>query len=69
MGQMGKKALIITAVLVLLIVAAAYWWFHPPINIHSVDTWMFVVVFILLPLFLLWNVIAHTCRGQQQMDL
>lgn len=69
MGQMGKKALIITAVLVLLIVAAAYWWFHPPINIHSVDTWMFVVVFILLPLFLLWNVKSRTYEtGNSKVD-
>ena len=69
MGQMGKKALIITAVLVLLILAAAYWWFHPPINIHSVDTWMFVVVFILLPLFLLWNVKSRTYEtGNSKVD-
>ena len=69
MGQMGKKALIITAVLVLLIVAVAYWWFHPPINIHSVDTWMFLVVFILLPLFLLWNVKSRTYEtGNSKVD-
>ena len=69
MGQMGKKALIITAVLVLLILAAAYWWFHPPINIHSVDTWMFLVVFILLPLFLLWNVKSRTYEtGNSKVD-
>ncbi|WP_449132850.1 Tat pathway signal sequence [Senegalimassilia anaerobia] len=66
---MGKKALIITAVLVLLILAAAYWWFHPPINIHSVDTWMFLVVFILLPLFLLWNVKSRTYEtGNSKVD-
>ena len=53
----------------LLIVAAAYWWFHPPINIHSVDTWMFVVVFILLPLFLLWNVKSRTYEtGNSKVD-
>ena len=69
MGQMGKKALIITAVLVLLIVAVAYWWFHPPINIHSVDTWMFLVVFVLLPLFLLWNVKSRTYEtGNSKVD-
>ena len=55
--------------LVLLIVAAAYWWFHPPINIHSVDTWMFVVVFILLPLFLLWSVKSRTYEtGNSKVD-
>ena len=48
----SKKALIALAVLLVLCLAIAYWWFHPPINIHSVDTWMFVIVIIMLPLFL-----------------
>lgn len=48
----SKKALIASAVLLVLCLAFAYWWFHPPINIHSVDTWMFAIVIILLPLFL-----------------
>lgn len=52
MASWGKRALIILAIVLLAIVAFAYWWFHPPINIHSVDTWYFVVIFILLPIFL-----------------
>lgn len=48
----SKKALIVLGVLLVLCLAVAYWWFHPPINIHSVDTWMFVIVIIMLPLFL-----------------
>ncbi|NTU89620.1 MAG: Tat pathway signal sequence [Actinobacteria bacterium] len=43
------------AIIILIIIAsAAYWWFHPAINVHSSDAWLFVSVFILLPLFLLF---------------
>lgn len=56
MRSWGKKALIIATIVVVIIVLAAYWWFHPPINIHSSDTWVFVTIFILLPIFLvLWR--------------
>ncbi len=51
LAEWGKKALVVTIIAVVVLALAAYWWFHPPINIHSVDTWMFVAVFILLPLF------------------
>lgn len=53
--KFSKKALIVLGVLLVLALALAYWWFHPPINIHSVDTWMFVIVVILLPLFLFFT--------------
>ncbi|MEG0027527.1 MAG: Tat pathway signal sequence [Raoultibacter sp.] len=48
----GKRALIVAVLVALVVAAIAYWWFHPAINIHSTDTWFFVGVFILLPLFL-----------------
>ena len=53
----SKKALVALGIIVVLALLVAYWWFHPPINIHSVDTWSFVAVVILLPLFLffLWK--------------
>ncbi|MEG0072100.1 MAG: Tat pathway signal sequence [Raoultibacter sp.] len=50
----GKRAIIIAIVIAVIVAAAAYWWFHPAINIHSTDTWFFVGVFILLPLFLVF---------------
>ena len=52
MAAWGRKAIIILAIVIVLVGLAAYWWFHPPINIHSTDTWMFVTIFILLPAFL-----------------
>ncbi len=52
MGPLSKKTAIIGTIVVLLVLAACYWWFHPPINIHSLDTWMFVAIVILLPTFL-----------------
>ncbi|MEF9875851.1 MAG: Tat pathway signal sequence [Gordonibacter sp.] len=54
MASWGKKALIIAAIAIVIIGLAAYWWFHPSINVHSTDTWMFVGVFNLQPLFLVF---------------
>ena len=62
MAAWGKKALIIAAIVIVLVGLAAYWWFHPPINIHSTDTWMFVAVFILLPLFLVFWSRSHSYK-------
>ncbi len=53
-AQMSKKALIVLAVVILIIAAFCYWWFHPPINIHSVDLWMFLAIFVLFPSFLVF---------------
>lgn len=49
----SKKALIPLAIIAVLVIAFLYWWFHPPINIHSDDLWVFVCMIILLPSFLL----------------
>lgn len=54
-ASMSKKALVGLVIVAIIALAVAYWWFHPPINIHSVDTWMFVAVFILLPTFLFFR--------------
>ena len=62
MAAWGTKALIIAAIVIVLVGLAAYWWFHPPINIHSTDTWMFVAVFILLPLFLVFWSRSHSYK-------
>ncbi len=53
-AQMSKKALVVLAVVILIVAAFCYWWFHPPINIHSVDLWMFLAIFVLFPSFLVF---------------
>lgn len=53
-AQMSKKAIVVLAVVILIVAAFCYWWFHPPINIHSVDLWMFLAVFVLFPSFLVF---------------
>lgn len=53
-AQMSKKAIVVLAVVILIVAAFCYWWFHPPINIHSVDLWMFLVIFVLFPSFLVF---------------
>lgn len=62
MKGFGKRALVVIAILVVLALLVAYWWFHPPINIHSVDTWTFVAVVILLPLFLFLTWKSRSCE-------
>ena len=69
MGQMSKKALVILAILLVVVLLVAYWWFHPPINIHSTDTWLFVAVFVLLPLFVFWRAKSRTYEtGNSKVD-
>ncbi len=53
-AQMSKKAFVVLGVVILIIAAFCYWWFHPPINIHSLDLWLFVGIFILFPSFLVF---------------
>ena len=69
MASWGKKALIIAAIIIVIVGLCAYWWFHPPINIHSADTWMFVAIFILLPLFLVfWSRSRNYETGTSKVD-
>ena len=53
-AQMSKKAFVVLAVVIFIVAAFCYWWFHPPINIHSVDLWMFLAIFVLFPSFLVF---------------
>ena len=53
-AQMSKKAFVVLAIVILIVAAFCYWWFHPPINIHSVDLWMFLAIFVLFPSFLVF---------------
>lgn len=58
-AQMSKKAFVVLAVVILIVAAFHYWWFHPPINIHSVDLWMFLAIFVLFPSFLVFFIFHH----------
>ena len=55
MASWSKRTIVIAIIVAILILLAAYWWFHPPISINSVDTWIFVAIFILLPCFLFFR--------------
>ena len=48
----SKKARVLAIVLLIVIVLFCYWWFHPPLNIHSGELWIFFCVVICLPAFL-----------------
>ena len=69
MKTWGRRAVIVAAIVIVIVALAAYWWFHPPINIHSTDTWMFVAIFILLPLFLaFWSRSRSYETGTSKLD-
>lgn len=64
-----RKTIITAAIIFVLVLLAAYWWFHPPISINSVDTWMFVGVFVLLPIFLFAKARSRTYEtGNSKTD-
>ncbi len=46
-----KRAILI--IVAILIIAFLYWWFHPALNIHSEELWLFVGIVILLPAFII----------------
>ena len=60
LGSWGKKAIAIAVVIVVIVALFCYWWFHPPINVHSVNTWIFIGIFILLPLLILFLSKSHS---------
>lgn len=69
MPKFSRKTIVILVILLIIVLLAAYWWFHPPINIHSVDTWVFVAIFILLPIFLTLSGKSKNYRtGTQKVD-
>lgn len=55
MASWSRRTLAIAIIVAIIILLAAYWWFHPPISVNSVDTWVFVAIFILLPCFLIFR--------------
>lgn len=59
MASWSRRTLAIAVIVAVVILLVAYWWFHPPISINSMDTWVFVAIFILLPVFLF-------CRGRSR---
>jgi hypothetical protein len=58
-----KRTLVIAILVLILVIAGAYWWFHPPINIHSADTWTFLVVFVLLPAFITFRALSASYKA------
>ena len=69
MATWNKRTRIIAIIVAVIILAAAYWWFHPPISINSIDTWMFVIVFIMLPCFLVFRTRSRRYEtGDSKLD-
>lgn len=68
-GPKSKKVIVLLVILAIIVLLGAYWWFHPAINIHSVDTWMFVAIFVLLPLFMFFRTKSHTYKaGSEKVE-
>ena len=69
MASWSRRTLIVAIIVAVIILLAAYWWFHPPISINSVDTWLFVAIFILLPCFLFLRGRSRRYRtGDSKLD-
>lgn len=72
MASWSKRTIVIAIIVVLAILYAVYWWFHPPISINSPETWEFVGILILLPLFVVFASKAASYRkgtGAVEPDL
>ncbi len=50
----GRKAAIIAGIVAVLVLAFCYWWFHPAINIHNGDMWVFICL-IMAVLFIVFR--------------
>lgn len=55
-----RKTLVVLIAVLVAIIAIAYWWFHPPINIHSADLWVFLAIFVILPSFITFRTISRS---------
>lgn len=53
-SHLKKRTIIIAIIVALLVIALAYWWFHPPINIHSIDLWGFLILILAIVTFVLY---------------
>lgn len=68
---MSRSQKIVWAIIIVLVAAFCYWWFHPAINIHSADMWVFITIVILLPSFLILrnrSNAAHTGTLEEPPD-
>ena len=69
LSQMSRRALVVLAVILVLVLAFCYWWFHPPINIHSIDLWYFLGIFVLAPSFIIFFSFRHIyARGMGKRE-
>lgn len=55
MAEWSRRTLTVALIVAIIVILAAYWWFHPPISLNSIDTWIFITIFILLPCFLFFS--------------
>lgn len=68
MASWGKRALLILAIVIVIVGLFSYWWFHPPISINSTDTWYFIAIFVLLPIFLVfWSRSSTYKKGTEKI--
>ncbi|MDR2957077.1 MAG: Tat pathway signal sequence, partial [Coriobacteriales bacterium] len=54
-NRLLRRFLIILAIVAIPLLLLLYWWYHPPINIHSEGTWGFIILFILVPAWIIFR--------------
>ena len=57
-----KRLFIFCCIIIVPVILVAYWWFHPSLSFQSPDLWLFISVFILLPLFCVFRIRAMLLR-------
>lgn len=58
----GKRGVAIAVIVLLLVLAFSYWWFHPSLSFRSADFWAALLVFIVLPLFILFRTLSFRAQ-------
>ena len=53
--QNRRKYLIIAVAIAVVVIAFLYWLFHPSLNIHNPNLWIFVCIVVMLPMWLIFR--------------
>ena len=59
----SKKSIVIRAIIYVVIVLFLYWWFHPSINPHAESFWIFLIILVLLPAWILLRGWSNTLKA------
>lgn len=65
----SKKFWIIFAIIAAVVLYALYWWFHPSLSPQSGGLWAFLVIFICIPLLIIFFTLHNTYKAKGETDV